>query len=74
MIDDSTKLGSANSYKNWAQTKNAYATLQEIDPKDNAPQKSDNMYSRNSMERDRYGKSGIRSSSRALISPLPYSP
>lgn len=52
VIDDSTKLGSAMSYRNWTQTKNAYATLQETE----APSKPDSMYSRNSMERDRYGE------------------
>lgn len=56
VIDDSTRLGSAMSYRNWTQTKNSYATLQEMDSKDSAPPKGDSMYSRNSMERDRYGE------------------
>lgn len=55
VIDDSTKLGSAVNYRNFAQTKNAYATLQEIDTKDSGSSNSD-LYPRNSMERDRYGK------------------
>lgn len=59
MIDDSTKLGSANSYK-WQQTKNAFSKLEEMEDKDSAPSsKPDSMYSRNSMERDRYGKNGL---------------
>lgn len=58
VIDDTTKLGSANSYRNW-QKNNTYATLQEMDSKDSAAPPKPDLYSKNSMERDRYGESSI---------------